>query len=79
MSIIPIGNSQGIRIPKPILDQCEFGKEVEIEVRNKKLIIQNPQRSRKHWAVAFQNMAQAGDDKGVACIETDWDTKEWEW
>ncbi len=29
-SIIQIGNSQGLRIPKPDLEQCGFNGEVEL-------------------------------------------------
>jgi antitoxin MazE len=32
--IIKIGNSQGIRIPKPVLEQAGLEDEVEIEVQN---------------------------------------------
>ena len=38
-SIVRIGNSQGIRIPKIILEQCHLGPDVELEVKIKKLII----------------------------------------
>ena len=38
-AIIKIGNSQGLRIPKPIIKQCGFNQEVELEVHDKKLII----------------------------------------
>jgi antitoxin MazE len=30
--IIKIGNSKGIRIPKPFLDQTGIGEDVELEV-----------------------------------------------
>lgn len=37
--IVKIGDSKGIRMPKPILEQCNLQDEVEIEVENKQLII----------------------------------------
>lgn len=32
-NIIVIGNSRGIRIPKPILNESGLGKEVELQVK----------------------------------------------
>ena len=36
---VRIGNSRGIRIPKPILEQCGFGNTVELRVENDCLVI----------------------------------------
>jgi len=33
-SIVRIGNSQGIRIPKVLLEQCHLGTDVELEVED---------------------------------------------
>ncbi len=33
MRIIKIGNSQGIRIPKVLLDQAKLGDEIEMKYR----------------------------------------------
>ncbi len=38
VNIVSVGNSKGIRIPKSILDQCNFDKEAEIEVHDNKLL-----------------------------------------
>jgi len=38
-TIIPIGNSKGIRIPKAVLEQCNFSKDVSLEVKGDCLII----------------------------------------
>jgi antitoxin component of MazEF toxin-antitoxin module len=32
--IVKIGNSQGIRIPKPLLEQLKINEDVDIEVKN---------------------------------------------
>ena len=37
--IIPIGNSQGIRIPKPLIEQACLKGDVEIDVQNGCLVI----------------------------------------
>ena len=78
-SIIQIGNSQGLRIPKPILEQCGFGSEVELEVHDKKLIIKASTSVRKNWTKAFEKMAQNGDDQLLEFPSSQWDEEEWEW
>ncbi len=78
-SIIQIGNSQGLRIPKPILKQCGFDSEVELEVHDKKLVIKPYTSVRKSWAKAFEKMAQNGDDQLLEFPSSQWDEEEWEW
>lgn len=38
-SIIKIGNSKGIRIPKVLLEESGLGDKVELTVKNKKIVI----------------------------------------
>ena len=45
--IIKIGNSQGIRIPKPLLEQSGLKEEVELEVEENKIVIQAVTRPRQ--------------------------------
>lgn len=81
-SIIKIGNSQGIRIPKPIITQCGFEDEVEFSVQNNALIVKSIRSSRKNWDAAFKKMAANGDDQlldAEESIQTEWDETEWEW
>jgi antitoxin MazE len=78
-SIIQIGNSQGLRIPKPILKQCGFQMEVELEVHNKELIIKSAKQPRQNWGKSFKSMAQMGDDKLIEFGQNQWDEEEWEW
>jgi len=78
-SIIKIGNSQGVRIPKPVLDQCGFEKEVELEIVNQELIIKAPVTVRKNWASLFKKMAQNQDDHLLDFPAAMWEEDEWEW
>lgn len=79
--IVKIGNSQGIRIPKPLLEQTGLNGEVEIEVRNDTLVIARADNSRLGWAEAFQAMSNRGDDALLDDVPTvsTWDEDEWEW
>jgi antitoxin MazE len=79
--IVRIGNSQGIRIPKPLLEAAGLQGAVELTSRRGELLIR-PARRRAGWAEAFQKMAQRGDDTLPADIPrtpSDWDEEEWEW
>ncbi|MDP1808027.1 MAG: AbrB/MazE/SpoVT family DNA-binding domain-containing protein [Actinomycetota bacterium] len=80
--IIRIGNSQGIRIPKIILEQSRLGTEVELEVEDKKIVISPASPPRQSWAGKMQSMAEHGDDKLIdegLQTHTQWDKNEWEW
>jgi antitoxin MazE len=80
--IVPIGNSQGIRIPKPLLEQAGLSGEVEIRAEEGALVVRPVKRPRANWATAFQKMAQRGEDSlldDVAPGLSDWDEDQWEW
>ena len=80
--IVKIGNSQGIRIPKPVLEQAGLKDEVEIEVREGQIVLHAASAGRAGWAAAFAAMAQAGDDElldGPAPLATLWEDEEWHW
>jgi antitoxin MazE len=78
--IIRIGNSQGIRIPKPLLEQTGLTEDVELEVRADEIVIRSARAVRAGWGAAFQSMAEASDDELLEELtETDWDREGWEW
>lgn len=78
--IVRIGNSQGIRIPKILLEQSGIHTEVEIEVQGNQLIIRTAPQLRAGWDVAFAAMAEEQDDVLLSNANaTNWDQTEWEW
>ena len=79
--IIKIGNSQGIRIPKPLLEQSGLKNEVELEVEQNRIVIQSVSHPRQDWEQAFATMAQQGDDTLVDPKEnaSSWDESQWQW
>ena len=79
--IIRIGNSQGVRIPKPILEKCGLKGRVEMRVEDNVLVIAAAREVREGWFGAFRGMAEHGDDVPLL-NENDvssWDENEWEW
>jgi antitoxin MazE len=80
--IVRIGNSQGVRIPKPLLEQTGLNGEVEINAEDGSLVIRPIRKPRDGWASAFQEMARHGDDAlldEVTPTLSSWDEDEWEW
>ncbi len=80
--LIRIGNSQGIRIPKTLVDQCRLQGSIALEVRGGHLVIRPVRKTRKGWEEAFRNMAEGGDDRlpeWDSLPATDWDKTEWTW
>ncbi len=79
--IVQIGNSKGVRIPKPLLDQSGLEGEVEIQVRQDSLVIRPGHKPRAGWSKAFREMAQAGDDKLLDDVPnlSSFDQDDWEW
>ena len=81
-SIIRIGNSRGVRIPKAFLEQTGLRDDVEIEVRGSQIVVRAPKNPREGWDEAFARMAAAGDDElidGDTGPMTEWDEAEWVW
>ena len=80
--IVKIGNSQGIRIPKPILEQSGITEDVDIEVENNQIIIRPLLKPRTGWDKVFRKMAKSYDDMlidGDEPISHSWDETEWQW
>lgn len=80
-SIVAIGNSQGIRLPKAVLLQAGLSGEVELHVAAKQVIIRAISHPRIGWEGAFKRMADHKDDRllDTSATRSDWDKDEWEW
>lgn len=78
--IIQIGNPQGIRIPKTIIEQCGFDNSVDMEVIDGSLILTLIKRVRERWSESFREMAANGVDKlliddAISTVEDE----NWKW
>lgn len=80
VAIVPIGNSQGIRIPKLILEQCHIEKGVELETQGSSIIIKPLKEiPRKDWEGDFKKMSENKDDHLIIDDSIDLNTGDWEW
>jgi antitoxin MazE len=77
--IIQIGNSQGIRIPKVLLEECRLSGDVELVIHPDGILLRNAQKPRSGWDAAFKAMAENEDDETFEGVTTSFDKKEWQW
>jgi antitoxin MazE len=79
-SVIQIGNSRGIRLPKRILNELKIKDEVELIVNKDKLIIKGVEKKpRQGWNEAFTKMSNDKADKLLIPDDIDNETFEWVW
>jgi antitoxin MazE len=81
--IIRIGNSQGVRIPKPLIEESGITEEIEMILRDNEIVLRSAKTIRKDWEASFEKMAEQGDDTLLDQDEiekpSDWDETEWTW
>jgi antitoxin MazE len=81
--IVQIGNSQGIRIPKSLLKQSGLNDDVELEVKDRQIVIRTARKPREGWENKFRAMAVSADDelldKQALPHQSKWDENEWTW
>ena len=79
-TLVAIGNSKGIRIPKTILEQCHFTKEVDLRVQGDTIILKSIKRKvRQGWDGMFKIMHQGREDHLLIDDALDLDAKDWQW
>ncbi len=68
--LVKIGNSQGIRIPKPFIEQAHLeGKELELQVVDGGLFITPMLKPREGWAELIEKTLVA---QGIEKIDQEW-------
>lgn len=81
--LIRIGNSRGVRIPKPLIEQSGLSEVIELTVKDNEIVLRSADGPRKDWDQSFQKMAEQGDDRlldeDFADASGEWDESEWTW
>ncbi|HEC17649.1 MAG TPA: AbrB/MazE/SpoVT family DNA-binding domain-containing protein [Sedimenticola sp.] len=68
--LVRIGNSQGIRIPKPLIEQADLeGKELKLQLVNGGLLITPKKEVRAGWKEAIEQTIMA---KGQESPDDEW-------
>jgi antitoxin MazE len=80
VSVVPIGNSKGIRLPKTILDQLNISDTLDMEVDNQQIILKPiANTARKGWEKAFKKMHEQNEDQLLINDTSNSERFEWEW
>ena len=77
--LVRIGNSRGLRLAKPLIQQLGFEDEVDMRAEGGALVIRASRVVRAGWADAAAKLAASGAgllDEGTV---TRFDVEEWEW
>jgi len=78
--LVQIGNSRGIRLPKPFIEQAGLVDEVELRLHAGTIVIRPSVGARSGWADAAKLMRERGDDRLLdPPTPTRFDENEWEW
>jgi antitoxin MazE len=80
IELVRIGNSRGIRIPKPVIEQCGFGDTVELHVEQDRLVITQDRSPRQGWKETFASAGSCSPDPLLLPLPpNEFDGKEWTW
>lgn len=78
--IVRIGESQGIRVPKPLLEQAQLPVDVELRAKPGRLLVRAARGPRDGWADAARAMrARHQDGLLDEPTGTTFDVEEWTW
>lgn len=77
--IVAIGNSQGVRIPKPLLEQAGLSGDVELHAEPGRIVIAAARNAREGWADAAAQLHARGEDSLLDTPAPAFDADEWEW
>jgi antitoxin MazE len=82
-TLIRIGNSQGIRIPKAVIEQARLeDKQLEFKIIDDGLLIQPVKRNREGWKEQFDKAlkSQESSEEDQAWLDAPLvDEEDWEW
>jgi antitoxin MazE len=56
VSVIKIGNSKGVRLPKSILEKYQIGEELELVEEPTQIVFRPIANPRKGWKEAFESV-----------------------
>lgn len=78
--LVNIGNSRGVRLPKPLIEEAGLTEDVELHVLEGKIIISCVSRVRESWAQGAEKLAARGEDRLLnEPTATRFDAEEWNW
>jgi antitoxin MazE len=78
--LVQIGNSRGIRLPKPLIEEARLNDEVDIHVQDGAIVITSTSSPRMGWATSAKKLHDQKQDAVFDSYSpTNFDMKEWKW
>ena len=78
--LIPIGDSRGVCIPKPLIEEAGLEDDVRLSVVGAAILIQSDSSVRAGWEGAAKEIVSRGEDGLIdEPPSTDFDESEWVW
>lgn len=78
--LVRIGNSRGVRLPKPMIEEAGLTDEVELVVKDGAIVVASARRPREGWADAAKRLRNSEDGGLLDPLSaTRFDDEEWEW
>ena len=79
-AVVKIGNSQGVRIPKVLLEEAGIAGAVELRAEAGRIVIEKASDPRAGWEEAARTIAaQGGDELLLGDFPNEFDKDEWTW
>lgn len=78
--LVQIGNSRGVRLPKPLIEEAGLSEDVELRVREGVILIYSARTPRAGWAEAARSLRERSESGLLdEPTSTHFDEEEWKW
>ena len=78
--LIQIGNSRGVRLPKPLIKEAGLDIEVDIRARKGEIVIRPVGKTRSGWEFAAKRIHEMNADTLLDQeTPTTFDKSDWQW
>jgi antitoxin MazE len=61
-SVVRVGNSRGIRLPRALIDRYRIGEKVTLELREDGILLHGNDDGKLSWEDSAREMAASGED-----------------
>ena len=80
-TLLKIGNSHGVRLPKSVIEQCGFKREIAMSVEDGAVVLRPKRKPREGWEEAFDKADMSGQDEAIwpDGMANKFDDTEWQW
>ena len=77
--LVQIGNSRGVRLPKPLIEEAGLDNEVDISMRRGEIVIRPVGKPRSGWAEAAKRLHDLHADSLLDHMTPTVFDNDWKW